>query len=353
MKYVLIIILFGITQCCLAQNSAKQYLSAAQVSSPEILAQLLTTADTTDRQKVASIFNWITQNIAYNVKRFESNNNRYATVLDEEDYDSLSPLKPLHERVAIQVLKRRTAVCGGYANLFKSLCMHAGIRCEVITGLGKASAGRLDKRFTSNHRWNAVYFDTAWHLLDATWASGYINYRNEFEREYNPNYFLADPAEFIKEHYPEDVRWTLLQQPPLINEFMYAPFKTTAFNKFYINSVKPDAGIIEAGIGDSIVFEIESARPETLWISDLPYVDSGIVFLMQCCGAVKPHNVVKGRTITATYKVTSAATEWLHIIYDDEIIMRYKLNVKKEPAIDLLPINDTTNKLEKLKREPK
>lgn len=339
MKYVLIIILFGTTQYSLSQNIKQQYLSSIQVSSPEILTQLLTATDTTDRQKVTSIFNWITQNIAYNIKRFESHNNRYDPVLDEDDNDSLSPLKPLHERVAIQVLKRRTAVCGGYANLFKSLCMHAGIRCEVITGLGRASAGRLDKRFTSNHRWNAVYFDTAWHLLDATWASGYINHRNEFQREYNSSYFLADPAEFIKEHYPEDVRWTLLPQPPLINEFMYAPFKTTAFSKFYINSFKPGGGIIEAGVGDSIVFEIESARPETLWISDLPYVDSGIVFLLQCCGAVKPDNIVKERKVTATYKVSSVATEWLHVIYDDEIIMRYKLNVRKDsiPAAPLSP----------------
>lgn len=345
MKYVLIIVLFGITPYCLAQNSTPQYLSADQVRSPEILAQLLTSTDTTERQKVTSIFNWITQNIAYNVKRFEGSNSRYAPVLDEDDNDSLSPLKPLHERVAIQVLKRRTAVCGGYANLFKSLCLHAGIKCEVVTGLGKASAGRLDKRFTSNHRWNAVYFDTAWHLLDATWASGFINHRNEFQREYNPNYFLADPDEFIKEHYPEDVRWTLLPKPPLINEFMYSPFKTTGFSKFYIRSFKPEAGIIEAAVGDSVVFEIESVRPETLWISDLPYADSGIVFLMQCCGAVKPGNIIKGNKVTATYHVTSSTAEWLHIIYDDEIIMRYKLNIKKDmvPAAPLNPVLLTTN----------
>lgn len=353
MKPVIIIFLLSITQCCLAQSSTKQYLSEDAIDSPEILAQLLTTADTTERQKVTSIFNWITQNIAYNVKRFENNNNRYASVLDEEEEDEASPLKPLHERVAIQVLKRRTAVCGGYANLFKSLCKYAGIRCEVVTGLGKTSAGRLDKRFTSNHRWNAVYFDTAWHLVDATWASGHINYRNEFERSYNPAYFLSDPAEFIKDHYPEDVRWTLLPQPPLINEFMYSPFKTTAFNKFYISAFKPAAGIIDANIGDSIVFEIESVRPEILWVTDLPYVDSNAVFIMQCCGAVKPANTVTGKKVSYTYNITSAKAEWLHVIYDDEIIMRYKLNVKKAAIVDSPATGDTAIKHQEIKLEPK
>lgn len=339
MKNVMLIILSFIANFCLAQSGKQSYFNTDNIKSPEVLAQLLTASDTTEQQKVTSIFKWITENIDYNVKRFENNSSyRYTPVIDEEDDDSIAPLKPLYERVAIQVLKRRTAVCGGYANLFKSLCTHAGIRCEVITGLGKANAGRLDKRFTSNHRWNAVFFDTAWHLLDVTWASGIINYKDQYNRLYNPYYFLTAPEDFIKDHYPEDARWTLLPKPPLINEFIYSPFKTTAFNRFYIRSYSPVSGIIDANIGDSIVFELEANRPERLWISDLPYTDSNSVFIMQCCGAVKPVNKIEGNKISAGYRVTSADIEWLHIVYDDEIIMRYKLNVRKEsiPVIDSL-----------------
>ena len=339
MKNVMLIFLLLITRCCFAQTGKQSYFNTDNIKSPEILAQLLTASDTTEEQKVTSIFKWITENIDYNVKRFENNSSyRYTPVIDEEDDDTTAPLKPLYERVAIQVLRRRTAVCGGYANLFKSLCTHAGIRCEVITGLGKTSTGRLDKRFTSNHRWNAVFFDTAWHLLDVTWASGFINYKDQFDRLYNPYYFLTAPEDFIKDHYPEDPRWTLLPKPPLINEFIYSPFKTTAFNRFYIRSYSPVSGIIDANIGDSIVFELEADRAERLWIADLPYADSNSVFIMQCCGAVKPINIIQGNKISAVYKVTSADIEWLHIVYDDEIIMRYKLNVRKEniPVIDSL-----------------
>jgi len=106
------------------------------------------------------------------------------------------------------------------------------------------------------------------------------------------------------------------------------------FNKFYIKSFSPLTGIIEANIGDSILFEIDALRPETLWISDLSYADSNTVFLMQCCGAVKPLNKLSGKKISYTYHITTAETEWLHVIYDDEIIMRYKLNIKKVVKVE-------------------
>ncbi|MBG9376185.1 hypothetical protein I5907_08060 [Panacibacter sp. DH6] len=326
-----------------AQNSTSPAFDVTKTYSPQLLAQYLTANDTTDLQRITSLFTWITQNIAYNTKRFDNNyNNRYVAVLDdEEEADSLSPLKPLYERVAIQVLKRRTAVCGGYANLFKALCSGIGIPCEVVTGLGKVSPGRIDKRFTSNHRWNAVFADTAWHLLDATWASGYINYRNEFQQFYNPVYFFADPAEFIKDHYPEDQRWALLPQPPVLTEFMFSPFKTTAFNRFYIKSFSPAAGIINARPGDSITFEIEAERPETIWVSDIRYTDSNTVKLMQCCGASKPVNKRSGKKVSYTYQVFSPGVEWLHIIFDDEIILRYKLNIISESLAPPPPAVDT------------
>src|SRR5689334_15601496 len=123
MKNVLLIFLIVLAQNIFAQAGKEISFNTIDIKSPEVLAQLLTASDTTDLQKVTSIFKWITENIDYNVKRFENNSSyRYAPILDEEDDDSVAPLKPLYERVAIQVLRRGTAVCGGYANLFKSLC---------------------------------------------------------------------------------------------------------------------------------------------------------------------------------------------------------------------------------------
>src|SRR3954470_12973725 len=114
MKNVMLIFLSFTANFCLAQTGKQSFFNTDNIKSPEVLAKLLTASDTTDLQKVISLFKWITENIDYNVKQFENNNSyRYAAVIDEDEDDTTAPLKPLYERVAMQVLKRRTAVCGG------------------------------------------------------------------------------------------------------------------------------------------------------------------------------------------------------------------------------------------------
>lgn len=307
--------------------------------SPSDLAKRLTIKDSTDRQKVTSIFMWITGNIAYNVRSFQKGRINTSDYWLEEDTDSTTPLKPLNLRVAENVLNRKTAVCDGYSRLFKIMCDAIGVRSEVVTGFGKTNAGRFGPYFRSNHKWNAVFLDTAWFLLDATWASGYINYRDEFESQYNEHYFLTPPAEFILDHYPEDLKWTLLPTPPVAREYDETPFKTASFSRNYFTSFNPERGVINAVLGDSIIFELENNRPKkTIWVSDMTFTDSNSIFLMQCCGAVRPINKVEGKKTTYTYHVTDANVEWLYIIYDDEMILRYKLNIKK-PADSANPIH--------------
>jgi transglutaminase/protease-like cytokinesis protein 3 len=332
MKLLQTVLLLLIANLAFSQARSVNLNNIEEFTSPATLAKFLIASDTTDRQKVRSIFKWITDNIAYNVKSFQNRGQAFSTdYWLEEDDDTTAILKPLNERVSEMVLKRRTAVCDGYARLFKSLCDYAGIRCETITGYTKTYINRIGVQFKSNHKWNAVFIDTKWYLLDATWASGYINYRDEFEREYNAHYFLTPPDEFILDHYPEDLRWALLPEPPTFKEFNYTPFKTAAFNRNYILSFKPENGIIEASVGDSIKIELETTRPKrNLWVIDIPYVDSDAIWVMQCCGVEKPVNSIKGNKVSYTYRVASDKVEWLNIIYDDEMIMRYKLNVRKD-----------------------
>jgi transglutaminase/protease-like cytokinesis protein 3 len=330
MKMSVTILLLFFSSLVFSQAKSVSMTSADEITSHATLVKLLTANDTTDKQRVQSIFKWITDNIAYNVKSFQYNTNRNDYWLEEDD-DTSAVLKPLDERVANMVLNRRTAVCDGYARLFKILCDDAGIPCEVITGYARGSMNRVGVQFRCNHKWNAVFVDSAWHLLDATWASGYINDRNEFEKEYNSYYFFTKPEEFLIDHYPEDIKWTLLDKPPVVKEFFNTPFKTAAFSRNYIQSFKPESGIIEAAVGDNIVFELQNNRPKkSLWVIDIPYVDSNAITVMECCGVSKPENIITGNKISYTYRVTSDKVEWLTVIYDDEIIMLYKLNIKKE-----------------------
>lgn len=331
MKRLLLIAFLFITCTAFSQPKSVSFANIEEAS-PAALAQLITASDTTDMQKVKSIFRWVTDNIAYNVKSFQ--NSRRISSNDywlEEDDDTSVVLKPLNERVAERVLKRRTAVCDGYARLFKILCDNSNIPCEIITGYGRTNMNRIGARFISNHKWNAVFIDSGWYLLDATWAAGYINYRDEFQKELNTHYFLTPPGEFINDHYPEDLRWTLLSTPPTLKEFYNTPFKTSVFNRNYVSSFKPGTGIIETAVGDSIIIEIETRYPRrNLWATDIVNADSNAIVVLQCCGINKPVNIINGNKVSYTFKVMSRDAQWLNVIYDDELIMRYKLNIRKD-----------------------
>src|SRR4051812_46168033 len=188
---------------------------------PDSLALKLTSQYGTDLEKVRSIFSWITQHIAYNTGIY--NRSKSSVRYVDAPLDTVTVWKSGLEMTAQKVLDRRIAVCEGYAKLFKTLCDYSGIRSELVYGYAKCFMERSDK-FRTNHTWNAVLIDSSWQLLDVTWASGYITFGNEFVQRTDESYFLTAPKQFILDHYPEDLRWTLLDHPPPLREFQFSPF---------------------------------------------------------------------------------------------------------------------------------
>lgn len=68
-------------------------------------------------EKARGVFLWIAGNIKYDVKEFE---NRGIGLTDP-----------------YLVMKKKKAMCQGYANLFKFVCDDLGIQCRVINGYTK------------------------------------------------------------------------------------------------------------------------------------------------------------------------------------------------------------------------
>ncbi len=320
MKLIVYFFIVLLPLCALAQKKRHEL-------TPDSLAHQLVAPYTKEKDKVAAIFGWVADNISYNANpRY---NSRWANNFDEDDADDTGALKPLSERVAIDVLRKRIAFCDGYSRLFKTLCDYAGIRCEVITGYAGVNS-RSRYRFSSNHRWNAVYIDSTWQLLDVTWASGYISFSDEFIRHYNDYYFLTPAKEFARDHYPEELQWTLLSQPPYLSEFKNSPFKTNAYVKNKIRSFYPSSGIIEAKQGDTLTFVVETEDPEKkMFLVDNPIVDSADVAKMQTDSTQVAKCLVNGDTVTYKYVVTSPNVEWLNVVFNDEILLRYKVNILK------------------------
>lgn len=298
-------------------------------ATPDSLAQQLTAPFTTDLQKVRAIFKWITDNIAYNVAVYQRPvRSRAFKTTATEVYDSIVESKGLDERVAYSVLRNKVALCNGYARLFKTLCDYAGIQSEIVTGYARTNMG--SRKFKSNHTWNAVYIDSAWHLLDATWASGFITYgHDEFVQQFNEQYFLASPEQMIRSHYPEDPRWTLLTEPPTQAEYKQAPFKPTAFIKYTIKAYQPNSGIVEAAVGDTLVFVLQSsdvAKDRTIAAEN--NYDSLTMSAGSPWAFLQPAENKISTTTTYTYVVNSTTVGWLNLLYNNDVVLRYRLNVK-------------------------
>jgi hypothetical protein len=296
---------------------------------PAALAKKLTAPYTSELQKVRSIFSWITSHISYNVPRNNTSRKKIQTIIEDDDTGAL---KPLNERVAIMVLKRKSAVCDGYAKLFKTLCDYAGIRSEVVSGY--ANSGRSNS-FRSNHSWNAVFIDGAWYLLDVTWAAGYITYQsNEFIASRDEKYFLSSPQVFIQDHYPEDMQWTLLSQPPVLREFKRSPFINGGFIRQRILSFAPSRGTINAMPGDTILIEVQTNNEEkNLVVTEKFFLDTALIATPQGQGNPQSSYSVNGDKVSVAFVVDSPFAEWLNVIFNGEVIMRYRLNMRKDERV--------------------
>lgn len=329
MKILLCIFLF-LPLCFFAQTKQDDFykidnaVSSIPVAKAEVLAKQLASLGKTDREKVRAIFRWITGHIDYNMIVF--NRSKKVVPVFYEELDSNAALPSLNEHVAAKVLHRKIAFCDGYARLFKTLCDHAGIQSEIIFGYAR---NNYTKKFGVNHTWNAVYLDSSWHLLDATWASGFISYSNEYIKQYNDSYFLTPPEQFIRDHYPEDLQWTLLAEPPVYREFSQSPFRYSGFLKAGVTNHFPAKGVIEATVGDTIQLELKTKRELTnFYVTTSPVFDTTQL-------AIKP--TANGEKFFFKYVITPETGNWLYVFCNEELTLRYKLNLKKAIATTALP----------------
>jgi hypothetical protein len=327
----LTIFLLFVTSASFAQRGSASFYSidwkVRNIEAPTVdsLAKKLSAPYPTELEKTRAIFSWIAQHIAYNTGIYNMGKGYRQVKYVSDPADTISA-KSATEQTAERVLRRRIAVCDGYAKLFKTLCDYAGVESEVIVGYGKCYLEK-DEKFRTNHTWNAVRIDSAWHLLDVTWASGFITYNNEFVPHMDESYFLTPPQQFILDHYPEDLRWSLLEHPPTLKEFRFSPFKYKSYIKYGIVSASPSNGTIEAAVGDTIRIElkVKDASKDILIAAD-PLFDSTIMELSPASVFLQP--VMENNKAVYTYVVEAEGTEWIHLLYNRDPVLRYKLNTR-------------------------
>jgi transglutaminase/protease-like cytokinesis protein 3 len=185
------------------------FLVLSQKKTATEIAREITVKTTNDSLKVRRIYEWITDNIYYDVEYLEK-----LQGYDPDFQKSQSPEA---------VLKKKKAVCYGYSNLFNEMCKAVNVESHLVLGNCKDNLeynGPLV--FSENgHAWNAVFLNKRWYLLDVTWSSGALNSKGEYTQKRNETFYLSDGKKFTKDHIPNDPIWQLMDRPVTYSAFKF------------------------------------------------------------------------------------------------------------------------------------
>ncbi len=135
------------------------------------------------------------------------------------------------------VFKTRIGVCGDFADLFVQMAKRANLRAVRINGVAGSKLTR-SQRNSVGHAWNAVRINKKWYFVDVTWGmqGDYMVFQDmEKVRDYrravrerrrntedltvpanrsiNEKWFLTPPEVMIETHFPDEIKWQLLDNP--------------------------------------------------------------------------------------------------------------------------------------------
>ncbi|KAK3091800.1 hypothetical protein FSP39_022723 [Pinctada imbricata] len=144
---------------------------------------------------------------------------------------------------------------GDHAHLLYVLCVAANIPCVVINGMTKHGfyeVGDDLNRDALLSKWNAVYINGEWWLIDPHWASSIpegtyrdqifvdeegnisvtdeLGNKNGVDRPVNEFFFLCDPKKLIWTHFPDEPKWQLLEEPIDEETFKNQPYLREYFH---------------------------------------------------------------------------------------------------------------------------
>lgn len=239
--------------------------SVKSYRNPEDLSHKLTSGYNSEIEKVHAIFYWITENIRYDTEEFHKDSaNSYYTLLKlllvntNQEFN-----KELYNKMIIDtVLAKKSAICDGYARLFRTLCHYSNIKSEIITGMGKNSIQDINN-FNSDHAWNSVFIKDKWYLLDACWASGYCDSGTvTFTKNYEDFYLLSNPKHFSYSHFPDSKKYFFYENPISKQQFISTPLVLPNFFKLGFDNFTPLSGVITVKKNDKIQLTIAKLNTE-------------------------------------------------------------------------------------------
>ena len=134
----------------------KDKIPSKTIKSAELLSIYLTQNSNTDKDRIDTIYSWISNSIDYNYKKIASD-------------------KPFNSESSASVLKAKKATCTGYSELLRDMLLAVDISSEIVYGYTPtALEDTIVQPSYDSHSWVAAYIDNNWYLADPTWDAGYI-----------------------------------------------------------------------------------------------------------------------------------------------------------------------------------
>lgn len=223
-------------------DSLRAAVAANPDSSLPHLVRYLTGRPEDESARARVIHDWVADNLTYDVAAY------FGDEAGPPDVGS--------------ALRAGKSACAGFANLYETMCRLAGLECVTVVGYARGygfhAFGDEDPG-AKNHAWNAVLVNGRWRLVDATWGAGHIAGR-EFVKEYNDDYFFAEPAAFIYTHFPAEPEWQLLAAPMSESTFRELPFLRARFFRLGLRLLTPlsrrnrvaNNAVVEVAVPDSV-----------------------------------------------------------------------------------------------------
>lgn len=312
-----------------------------------VLTKTLVSQYSQDIYKVRAIFIWLTENMKYDYKFFNSGKEIEGPSC-EDVLDCSLITKEWENKYLKRILKKKKAVCDGYSRVFKRMCDIAGVESEMVSGYARTESWQIGSSFNVNHAWNAVRLDSAWYFLDATWAAGYCikdpdtDLLVDYVKNYYNYYWLTPPEKLNRNHYPQNGKWAFE------NNFTREKFVKNPYYVGYIldkiNLITPKTGFIETCYGDTIHFKFTyEGDIDKLQINSSDYRNPPLYTLE---GTKRKRKIVldtialkkqryitpsrKGNLYEFDYPVTNESLYYIDLLFDYRKVMKFRVRVKTD-----------------------
>ncbi|MGX1929700.1 transglutaminase domain-containing protein [Flagellimonas sp. 2504JD4-2] len=236
-------------------NKVKEYPNYDQI---EHLAHRIQNDFDSDMDRVRAAFVWVAYNITYG-KTLDEFFKPRETIIFYSERGKDRQLEKVEEKRIRYAFKNKRGLCIDYSKILKKLCDNLNMESHIVRGVAKEDIKDITgEKVYKNHAWNVFKLNGEWKLMDPTWASGYYDEDREIHvKKFDGYYFDVSPEEFIKDHFPVESKWQLLDEPIALNTFYTAPIFLPGYFENKVVLSNDTSGLLSQSENYELVFAFE------------------------------------------------------------------------------------------------